>query len=439
MPRVIGTEPPASRRNFLKTSGIVVAGTAVASMAMPRMVHAGVDDTLKIGLIGCGGRGTGAAADALRADKNIKLVAMGDAFADRLEQSLKTLQDEARIKDKLAVDNDHKFVGFDAYKKVLESGIDVVLLTTPPHFRPMHFKAAIEAGKHVFCEKPVAVDAPGVRSVLETAELAKQKNLNVVSGLCWRYDLGKREAMSKILDGAIGDVQVMHSTYNTQALWHHGRKPEWSDMEFQMRNWLYFTWLSGDHIAEQHVHSLDKAAWVMHDEPPVKATSIAGRQVRTDEKYGNVFDHFSTVYEYANGVKLFSSCRQQAGCSTDVNDHFIGTKGYAQLMAAPAPKIVAGGETWQYRGPKPSMYQVEHNELFAAVRSGKTINNGTYMARSTMMAVLGRMSGYTGQTISWDDAFNSDEDLSPAKYEFGPLSVPPVALPGITKFVGKKA
>ena len=209
---------------------------------------------------------------------------------------------------------ERRFHGFDGYKSVLESGVDVVILTTPPHFRPMHLRAAVDAGKHIFCEKPVAVDAGGVRSVLETAELAKKKGLNIVSGLCWRYDYGKRAIMQKIHDGAIGGVTSMHVTYLTGSLWHRGRKPEWSEMEYQVRNWLYFTWLSGDHINEQHIHSLDKAAWVMHDEPPAAAIGVGGRQVRTSEIYGNIYDHFSIVYEYPNGTKVFSSCRQMAGC-----------------------------------------------------------------------------------------------------------------------------
>ncbi len=254
-----------NRRDFLKTSSVAAAGGALAgSLGAARSAHASVDDTLRVGLIGCGGRGTGAASQALQADKNVKLVAMGDTFADRLESSLATLR--AEHETKIDVPPERRFHGFDAYKNVLESGIDVVILTTPPHFRPIHLKAAVEARKHIFCEKPVAVDAGGVRSVLETAELAKKKGLNIVSGLCWRYDYAKRAIMQKIHDGAIGGVTSMQVTYLTGSLWNHPRKPEWSEMENQVRNWLYlYTWLSGDHINEQHIHSLDKAAWVMHD------------------------------------------------------------------------------------------------------------------------------------------------------------------------------
>jgi predicted dehydrogenase len=276
----------------------------------------------------------------------------------------------------------------------------------------------------------VAVDAGGVRSVLETAEEAKKKGVNLVSGLCWRYDPPKRATVERIHNGAIGDVNAIHSTYLTGTLWHHGRKPDWSDMEYQVRNWLYFTWLSGDHITEQHIHSLDKAVWVMHDEPPASAIGVGGRQVRTDEMFGNIYDHFEIVYEYANGTKVFSSCRQMADCKDDVSDHVIGTKGSAQLMQ----NSILGPNKWTYSGPSPNMYQVEHNELFAAIRAGRRIDNSLYMARSTMMAIMGRMAAYTGQKISWEEAMASKEDLAPPKYEWGPLPVAPVAMPGKTKF-----
>jgi len=313
---------------------------------------------------------------------------------------------------------------------VLDSGVDVVLLTTPPHFRPAHLKAAIDAGKHVFCEKPVAVDAPGVRSVLATCEEAKQKNLAVVSGLCWRYHTGKRETLKQVHDGAIGDIVAMQVSYNTGGLWMHPRQPHWSDMEWQLRNWLYFTWLSGDHNVEQHVHSLDKAAWAMHDEPPVRAIGLGGRQVRIQPEFGHIFDHHAVVYEYANGVKLFAFCRQQDGCAVDVSDHFLGTKGRCDVMK----HRITGENAWRYEGPESNMYQNEHNELFASIRSGNPINNGLYMTRSSMLAILGRMATYTGQVITWDQAMQSQEDLTPPSYEFGPLPTPPVAMPGITRF-----
>ena len=272
--------PAPSRRDFLKTSSAVAAGGALAgTLGIARSAHASVDDSIKVGLIGCGGRGRGAAVQALNADKGAKLVAIGDAFPDQIEHGLAGFREQFKSQPgKVDVPPERCFTGFDAYKGVLGAGVDVVILTTPPHFRPMQLAAAIEAGKHVFCEKPVAVDAPGVRSVLKTAEEAKKKKLCIVSGLCYRYDLSKRATIKKIHDGAIGDVLAMHCTYLTGTLWHHGRKPNWSEMEYQVRNWLYFTWLSGDHIVEQHIHSLDKAAWVMNDVAPVSAVGLGGRR-----------------------------------------------------------------------------------------------------------------------------------------------------------------
>ncbi len=262
----------ASRRDFLKASA-VAAGAATGTLLVPRGVHAAESEILKVGLIGCGGRGTGAATDALKADKNTQVAAMADMFPERLESSLTNLQREAA--GRIDVPQERQFVGFDAYQQLLATDVDVVILATPPHFRPAHLKAAIAAGKHVFCEKPVAVDAPGVRSVMETVEQAREKKLSLVSGLCYRYDLPKRELVKRIHDGAIGDIQTMEVNYNTGTLWHHDRKPEWSDMEYQLRNWLYFTWLSGDFNVEQHIHSLDKAAWVMKDEPPLRPSAWA--------------------------------------------------------------------------------------------------------------------------------------------------------------------
>jgi predicted dehydrogenase len=417
-----------SRRAFIKQSTAVVVGSAAANALVARSAHAAGEDTLKIGLIGCGGRGTGAVGNAFAADSNSKLVAVADAFADRADSSLKQLRNIAS--DRVTVDADHTFVGFDAYEKLLATDVDLVILTTPPHFRPAHLKAAIAAGKHVFCEKPVAVDAPGVRSVLETTEAARSKNLAVVSGLCYRYDRPKRELINRVHDGAIGDILAMQVSYNTGTLWHHGREPSWSEMEYQLRNWLYFTWLSGDFNVEQHVHSLDKAAWAMNDEPPAKATALGGRQVRVEEKWGNIFDHFSVVYEYANGVKLFAQCRQMGGCSVDVSDHLIGSNGSAEMMKA----VINGPHEWRYRGEKPNMYEEEHRELFASIRAGTPINNGQYMAKSTMMAIMGRMAAYTGQTLTWDQCLNSSEDLTPKRYEWGEVPVPTVAKPGLTKF-----
>jgi len=422
----------SSRRSFLKSSSVVVGGALAGSLGVSRSAHAAGSDVLRVGLVGCGGRGTGAAADALGADPNCKVTALADTFSDNLAKSLDNLKKIAP--ERVDVPADRQFVGFDGYQKLLASDVDVVLLCSPPHFRPAHLRAAIEGGKHVFCEKPVAVDAPGVRSVLASADEAKRRNLSIVSGLCYRYDHMKRELMKQVHDGAIGDITTMHVTYNTVPLKHHGRDPNWSEMEFQVRNWNYFVWLSGDFNTEQHIHSLDKAAWAMHDEPPVRATGMGGRQVRSAEQGGNVFDHFAVVYEYANGVRLFSFCRQMVGCSNDVTDFLIGTKGTAEMMG-PKPRI-KGEHPWRFSGPKPtSMYHNEHVELFKGIRAGSPLNNGLYMARSTMLGIMGRMAAYTGQTLTWDQCLSSTEDLAPPKYEWGPIATAPVAKPGITPFV----
>jgi predicted dehydrogenase len=423
---------PSSRRDFLKRTAAAVGTGLAAQVALPA-VHAAGSDTLRVGLIGCGSRGTGAAMQALHADPNVKLVAMGDLFQDHLEDKLGDLK-SSDVAAKVDVPRERRFVGWDAYKQVLTAGVDVVLLTTPPHFRPLHLKAAVDAGKHIFAEKPVAVDAPGARAVMSACAEAKKKGLSLVSGLCYRYERAKQETMKRVHEGAVGEIVALHCAYNTHGLWHKDREPGWSDMEWQLRNWLYFTWLSGDHIVEQHIHSLDKMAWAMQDEPPVRATGLGGRQVRTSPKFGNIFDHHTVVFEYKNGVKLFSSCRQQNGTEVDVNDYVMGTKGTADVMK----HQITGEHPWQYEGPREDMYQNEHNALFASIRSGKPIHNGDYMIKSTLMAIMGRMATYTGQVITWDEgeraALHSKEDLTPPRYEFGPMKVAAVARPGITRW-----
>jgi len=442
MPR---SENPAranhpSRRDFLKTSTLA-AGALAGGLAIGRSAHAAGSDILKVGLIGCGGRGTGAAGNALNADPNAKLVAMGDAFADRLEASLKSLQ--GQYDKRVDVPKERRFTGFDACQKVLQSGVDVVVLAEPPHFRPKHLKAAIDAGKHVFCEKPVAVDGPGVRSVLATCEEAKKKNLSIVSGLCWRYHNGVRETMKRVLDGTIGDLLTMQETYLTGLLWERPRQPNWTEMEFQLRNWYYFTWLSGDHNVEQHVHSLDKALWAMHDEPPVRAWGLGGRQVRTESKFGDIYDHHAVAYEYPKGVTVYSYTRQvPSGAYMDVSDIFTGTKGRANILKHQIDDL-AGKPIWRFKGEGGNMYDIEHQALFSAIRSGKPVNNGLYMARSTMLAILGRIVDYTGKILTWEEAINSKQDLSPKRYAWDaePPTKPgtdgryPVAMPGLTPFV----
>jgi predicted dehydrogenase len=422
---------PATRREFLR-------GTAAAAVAatVAQNAHAAGGDTLRVGLIGCGGRGTGAAAQALNADPAVKLVAMGDAFDDRIQQSLASLKSDPKVAAKIDVPPERCFAGFDAYQHVIAAS-DVVLLCTPPHFRPLHLAAAVEAGKHVFAEKPVAVDAPGVRSVLATCERAKAKNLSVVSGLCLRYFDPFRAAVRRIHGGAVGEVHTLQANDYRGRIWVKPRQSDWSDMTWQMRNWYYFTWLCGDFNVEQHVHFLDVCAWVMKDEYPVKAVGTGGRAQRTGPEYGHIYDHFAVTYEYANGAKLFSNCRQQVGCANDMSAHVAGSKGRAALTERKKGLTIAtaaGG--WHYDGPENNLYQQEHDELFAGIRSGKPLNNGEYMARSTLLAIMGRMAAYTGQVITWDKALNSKEDLSPPRYDWDvSLPVPPVAVPGVTKFV----
>jgi predicted dehydrogenase len=410
-----------------------VAGTIAA---FPN-VHAAGSDVLRVGLVGCGGRGTGAATQALAADSNVKLVALADAFEDRLEQSLATLQRDEKVSSKIDVPRERRFVGFDAYKKLLESGVDVVLLCTPPHFRPEHLHAAIGAGKHVFAEKPVAVDARGVHSVLETCARAKTKSLSVVSGLCLRYDNGFRETVRRIHDGAIGDVVTLFANDYRSGRWAKPRQPDWTEMTYQMRNWYNFTWLSGDFNVEQHVHFLDVCAWVMKDRYPEKAIAMGGRQALTGTEYGQIFDHFSVVYEYADGARLVSNCRQQPGCKNDLSVQVMGTRGRANLAERrKGMRITSADGEWTFDGPQNQMFQTEHDLLFAAIRSGRPINNGEYMARSTLLAIMGRMAAYTGQQVTWEQAMNSKEDLSPARYAWdAPPPASRIAVPGQTALV----
>jgi predicted dehydrogenase len=415
-----------TRRAFLKTSAALSAGVAMHAHA------AGADDTIKVALIGCGGRGTGAATQALNADKNVKLVAMGDAFADRLEQSLAALQRDKDIAGKIDVKDDKKFVGFDAYKRAIDSGIDVAILATPPGFRPIHMRYAIEKGKHVFAEKPCAVDAPGVRSVLETAKLAKEKGLSLVAGLQYRYSSPHREIMKRVHGGAIGEVTTLIANDYRGSIWVKPRQKEWSDMMYQMRNWYYFTWLSGDFNVEQHVHMLDLCAWLKNDYP-VKAVGMGGRAVRNQPEHGQIYDHFSVIYEFADGAKLYAQCRQSSGCYNEIGAYAVGTKGKAELGRRMG---IMTNEYWKYDGPQNQAVQIEHDELFASIRKGMPINNGEYLARSSLLAILGRMVCYTGKEITWEQALNSKEDLSPPKYDWDvALPEPPVAKPGVTKFV----
>ena len=427
-----------SRRQFLQTSAVVGASLAL-NHTIARSAHAAGGDTLKIGLVGCGGRGAGAAANALDADPNTQLVAMGDAFDDAVQRSLGLLK--PKYADRIDVAPERCFAGFDAYEKVIASGVDVVILATPPHFRPLHLKACIEADKHVFVEKPVAVDAPGVRSILATCEEAKKKGISVVSGLCFRFNLGIQETMKRIHDGAIGEIVAVQETYNCNPPWFRNkdRQDDWTEMEYQMRNWYVFTWLSGDHNVEQHVHSLDKGAWAMNQELPTLVWGTGGRQVRSEITIGHIFDHHCVTYEFDSGKRLYSHCRRMAGCSNETSDILLGTKGTCDLMK----NRIEGEKPWRYDGPKNNHYVAEHEAMFQSIRNGTPLNQGDYMAHSTMMAIAGRMATYTGKAITWDQAVNSKEDLTPEEYAWGanPPILPnedgiyPIAVPGVTEFI----
>lgn len=425
-----------TRRNFLKTAGVATAGAGFSvNLAMGKTSRFEMNsDTLKVGLVGCGGRGSGAANQALNADPNVVLWAMADIFPDRMESSLKNLTDAHP--EKVKVDEGRQFIGFDAYNKLLESGVDVVLLATPPAFRPDHLRACIDADKHVFCEKPMAVDAAGVRKIVKVVEQAEQKGLSLMGGFCWRYHLPKRETFSRVLDGQIGDIKAIYNTYNTGYLWEKPRQPEWSEMENKLRNWVYYNWLSGDHIAEQAIHSLDMMSWALGDVTPLQVSGTGGRQRRIEDRYGNVFDHFALVYEYENGAKGFHFSRQQKDTDRAYHVEMAGTKGHAVADCIRRKHEISGTDTWKYRGESNNMYQTEHDELFTAIRKGEPILD-KYIANSTMLAIIGRMVAYTGKTITWEQAMKSEEVLGPNinqyDWEFDWPSAP-VAKPGLTEF-----
>ncbi len=426
----------ASRRAFLKTAA-VGAGALAAGLSIQRGAHAAGSASIKIGLVGCGGRGSGAAVNAMNAGDEIRLVAMADVFepyAKGARDRLKKLRPE-----QVDVPDDRVFVGFDAYQKVLASGIDVVLLAASSHFHPMHLKAAVDAGKHVFCEKPHGIDVPGLKMAMAAADEAKKKGLALVSGLCWRYDYGVREAMKRVRDGAIGEILAVQETYITSPYGLRERKPGWSEMEYQLQNWYHFNWLSGDQTGQQLVHSLDKASWALGDKPPARAWGLGGRQVCVEPKYGDQFDHHAVVFEYADGVRVFGFCRDQVNCYNETSDVIVGAKGRAVLPSRPR---IEGPNAWQYKGSKVSMYDAEHKELFDSIRAGKPINNSDYMFTSTMLGILAQMVCYTGQQLTWEQAMASELRLAPSRYAWdaeppvqpGPSGQYPCAMPGVTKF-----
>lgn len=416
-----------NRRNFLKTTG--------AAIAAGTLLRGQTANAIKVGLVGCGGRGTGAAAQALKADDYAELTAVGDVYQDRIDQCLSQLMRASAAKVK--VDPKNQFIGLDAYQKLIDSGVDVVLLATPPGFRPAHLRACIEAGKHVFCEKPISVDAPGVRHVLETAKLAKEKNLSLVAGFCWRYSNYVVATFDQLHSGAIGDLAAYYATYYTSPVKPmppaSERPAGMSDVEWQIKNWYNFLWLCGDSLVEQAVHSADKIAWAMHDQPPISCVAVGGRQIPAEG--GNIYDHFEVNYLYPNNFRAFLGCRQIENCWNENADYVLGTKGACTIGRGPLPRIT-GEKTWTFEGQKNDMYQYEHDVLFSSIRQGKPINDGERMATSTLVAMMGRMAAYTGQEVTWEQAFNSQEKIFPDKLDWnGSLPVTPLPRPGVNKLI----
>jgi predicted dehydrogenase len=417
------TTTPSSvdRRTFVKTTAGVTAGL----MATGNFAWAAATDTIRIGLIGAGGRGTGAARDAFQAAEGVELVAVGELFQDRMESGREKLREA--FGDAYKVDGNHEFVGFDAYRHVIDSDVNYIILATPPVFRPEHLAYAIEKGRHVFMEKPVAVDPAGVRAVMAAADAAKKKGLAIVAGTQRRHDPKYVEAMRRIHDGAIGEVMAAQVYWNQGALWNVERTPGMTDVEWQLRNWLYFTYLSGDHIVEQHVHNIDVANWALQAHP-IKATAVGGRQTRVSPDFGHIFDHFAVDFEYPNGARVISMCRQQDGTSAYVGEHIMGTAGTSNGFS-----WIRGGNAWRWEGEDVNPYVQEHADNIAAIRAGTPLNEGHQIAESVLSAIMGREAAYTGLDITWDQILNSSQNLTPATWEFGTMPIPPVPVPGVTK------
>ena len=417
-----------SRRDFVKATALM---STAAMLSRAGGVFAAGSDKIRVGVIGCGGRGTDAAMDCVRSSDNIEIVAMGDMFQDRLDSSLAWLSRE--VDDKVSVTGDTSFTGFDAYEKVIACDIDMVILATPPGFRPMHLKAAVEAGKHVFMEKPVAVDPVGIRSIIASSQLAEEKGLAIVAGTQRRHQNHYRDIMKRIHDDAIGEIVGGQCYWNMGGLWVKKKQPDWSEMEWQCRNWLYFTWLSGDHIVEQHVHNLDVINWAIGSHP-VKCMGMGGREVRTGPEYGNIFDHFAIEFEYENGARVLSMCRQTPGCTDRVSENVVGTKGSAYTDGANG--YIEGPNAYKFEGDSPNPYEQEHADLIESIRAGEPLNEGRQVAESTLTGIMGRMSAYTGRAIKWDWVMNASKlDLSPEKYEMCDLPVRPIAIPGQTELI----
>ncbi len=403
-----------SRRDFVRNSALFTGGALLLpNMQMNAMVNVSNDKKLKIALVGCGGRGTGAAVQALNADDNVELVAMADAFEDRLKDSFANISKEMGDTKKVNVPEKNQFVGFDGAQKAMNLA-DVVILATPPGFRPQHFEYAINNGKHVFMEKPVATDAPGVRKVLAAAKLAKEKKLNVVVGLQRHYQDSYLAAIDQLKQDKIGKIVSGQVYWNSAGVWVRERQPGQTELEYQMRNWYYFNWLCGDHILEQHIHNIDVANWFI-GEYPISAQGMGGRQVRTGKDHGEIFDHHFVEYTYASGAVIASQCRHQPDTMRRVSEFFQGTKGTVSTAGDKVEiKDWNGATLFEHRGKDdPNPYQVEHIKLFESIRNGGVISNAENGAKSTMSAIIGRMATYSGNIIKWDEAMQSNLALAP--------------------------
>jgi predicted dehydrogenase len=412
-----------SRRRFIRESSLWVAGGAVVGqMAFARSAHAFGSDEIKLGLIGCGGRGTGAASQAMNTEGRTRLVAMADAFPNNLQGSLRGLKSEH--KDKVDVPMERQFVGFDAYKHVLEADIDLVILATPPGFRPLHLEAAVNAGKHVFMEKPVAVDAPGVRRVRAATKEAQRKNLAIAVGLQRRHERRYMETIKRLQDGQIGDIILTRAYWNGDGVWVRPRQNGQTEMEYQMRNWYYFNWLCGDHIVEQHIHNLDVINWLKNAYPK-SAQGQGGRQVRTGKEYGEIYDHHFVEFTYPDESTMISQCRHIPDTWNSVNEYAHGTKGSCNIAGATIMDH-NGQPVWSYGRGGGDGHQQEHHDLFAVIRNGERPNEGEYGALSTMTSILGRMATYSGKKISWDEALNSELIISPVDSYTSFQDEPPV-------------
>jgi myo-inositol 2-dehydrogenase/D-chiro-inositol 1-dehydrogenase len=424
-----------SRRDFIR--GATAAGATAALLATGNYAFAQGSDVIKVGLIGCGGRGTGAAADALQADPGARLTVMADVLKSQLDGSLRTLKQQEDVKSKVHVTPDNMFVGLDAYQAVMNSNVDVVLLTTPPGFRPLHIKAAVAANKHIFAEKPIGTDVVGVRSALDAVRQAQGNGKCFVSGFCYRYASTHKSFYKRLHEGAIGPVRFVHATYLTGPVKPmppaSARPAGMSDVEWQIRNWYNIVWIGGDGLIEQACHSIDKIMWAMKDVPPVRCVGTGGRDIPNNE--GNIYDHIDVFYEWADGTRATMAQRQIPNCPhNDNTDYVIGAKGTGTVHFASA--TMAGEGNWQTEEPKKSMYHLELDALFAAIRQNKPINDVERMARSTLVGLMGRMAAYTGAAVTWDQISKSQENITPAQLDWnGALAIAPMAVPGKTQFV----